>query len=93
MMKKLLLTLLLMMPLCGSGEFDRVSFPVLYADAQMPLFACLLKIEDNDRFQPIILLFAGEPKYYRGSKYHDLDLIKAMTWTEFLEALHPEREE
>lgn len=90
-MKKLILTILLMMPLCGSGEFDRVSFPNLYADAQMPLYACELKIEDNDRFQPIIILFAGEPKHKEGA-FKGLDLIKAMTEIEFLEALSEERE-
>jgi hypothetical protein len=92
--KKLLLTILLMMPLCGSGEFDRVSFPVLYADADMPLFACQLEINDDTigLFQPVILLFAGEPKY-KGGGYHQLDLVKAMTTAEFLEALDAEREE
>ena len=80
-----------MLPLCGSGEFDHVSFPALYADAQMPLFACELKIDLEDS-PPIILIFAGEPKY-RGGNYHGLELIKAMMPNEFLEALYPEREE
>lgn len=91
MMKKLLLTLLLMLPLCGSGEFDRVSFPVLFADAQMPLYACLLHIDDNDRFHDVVLIFAGEPKHKRGSTYKGLGLIKAMLPHEFIEALYPER--
>lgn len=90
-MKKLLLTILLMLPLCGSGEFDRVSFPVLFADAQMPLFACEIRL-DSDRFQPVVLIFAGEPKY-KGDGYHQLELIKAMTTTEFLEELSRERVE
>lgn len=84
-MKKFLLTILLMMPLCGSGEFDRVSFPRLYADAQMPLFVCELKV-DHERAQSVILILAGEPKHKSGA-YKQLDIVGAMTWPEFLEAM------
>jgi hypothetical protein len=94
-MKKFILTLMLMMPLCGSGEFDRVSFPKLFADAQMPLYACRMEIESHeDRaglFQPVVLIFAGEPKYREGN-YYQLDLIKAMTFSEFIEELDRERD-
>jgi hypothetical protein len=92
-MKAYILVLLLMMPLCGSGEFDRVSFPVLYADADMPLFACKIEVESDKAglFQPVILIFAGEPKY-RGGGHHELELIKAMMPHEFLEELDRERE-
>jgi len=76
------------MPLCGTGEYDRVKFPVLFADAQMPLYACGLDI-DKDKQPDVVLIYAGEPKHRKGIMQLE-SLVKAMMPHEFIETLYPE---
>ena len=78
-MRKFILTILLIVPLCGSGVWDVVSFPILFKDAQMEIRACGLDI-NKDGHVDVVILTAGE----------ETEPFKAMMPHEFLEALHPE---
>ena len=75
-MIKWMLTLLLTIPLCGTGQFNEVSFPVLYADAHMKIYECQIEIDHvvyEDATDVIVLLYAGRPK----------EIIKALTWVDY----------
>jgi len=74
-----LISSIMMFPLCGSGDYDVVSFPELFKGATMEIRACGLDV-DKDGHEDVVLLHSGG------------QLIKAMMPHEFLEALYPDHE-
>lgn len=57
----------------------------MFPDAQMPLYACGLDINE-DGYEDIILIYAGEPKHRGGTTWID-GVVKAMMPHEFIEAM------
>jgi len=76
-MKKFILIILLILPLCSTGEYEKVKLPKLFPNAQMEMGACYHDV-NKDGYMDIVLIYAGG------------EIIKALMPHEFIDAMEHE---